>query len=155
MVPLRKTVTIDAPPDRVFRFVNSPVNISRYCANMVSVAEIQEFPGCKTRFLWIYKLMGARFHGVAQTTHCQYGRFIEMETRGGIRSKIVWWFYPHGEAGQQTSLVFEMDYVVPKPLLGRFTSTAIRYQNDQDVDDMLERLAIVLEGREEAVTVPQ
>ncbi|NIO71041.1 MAG: hypothetical protein GTN71_18915 [Anaerolineae bacterium] len=143
MVKAETTITINAPVEKVFGYVNEPTNLPEIWPSMVEAKDVQRLPNGGNRFRWVYKMAGMRFEGTSEDTEVVANQRVVSKTKGGIESTITWTFQP--EAGG-TKVTFEAEYTVPIPLLGKLAEAFIVKQNEREAELLLANLKAKMEA---------
>jgi uncharacterized membrane protein len=137
------TITINAPVDKVFGYVNEPTNLPEIWPSMVEVKDVQRLPNGGNSFGWVYKMAGVRFEGISEDTEYVPNQRVVSKTKGGIESAFTWTFQPE-DGG--TKLTVEVEYTVPIPLLGKVAEAFIVRQNERELDLLLANLKARMEA---------
>ena len=137
MAKVEKTITINAPAEKIFSYVNEPTNLLEIWPSMVEAKDVQRLPNGGNRFRWVYKMAGVRFEGTSEDTEVIANQRVVSKTMGGIQSTITWMLQP--EAGA-TKVTFEAEYTVPIPLLGKVAETFIVKANESEAELILANL---------------
>lgn len=137
MAKLSRTITINAPVEKVFAFMNVPTNLPEIWPSMVEVKDVVPSPAGGYNFSWVYKMAGMRFDGASETIESILNQRTVTKSTKGIQSKFVWDYQP--EQGG-TKLNLEIEYTVPVPLLGKLAEAFIVKQNEHEADVMLANL---------------
>lgn len=137
MATLERTITVQASPEHVFRFVDDPHHLMAVLPGLLDVCNVQRLPNNGRRFKWTYKMAGVHFEGFCETTDYLFGQREVSQTHGGITSTIAWTLRPTSE-GTQVNL--NVDYKVPPPLIGRLTEEFIIHHNEQQAECLLKNL---------------
>lgn len=143
MAKVEKAITISAPVEKVFGYVNEPINLPEIWPSMVEAKDVQRLPSGGTSFRWVYKMAGMRFKGTSEDTEVVANQRLVSKSKGGIESTITWTFQP--EAGG-TKVTFEAEYTVPIPLLGKMAETFIVKQNEHEAELLLANLKARMEA---------
>jgi uncharacterized membrane protein len=140
---IRKTITINAPVEKVFGYVNEPTNLPEIWPSMVEVKDVQRLPNGGNSFRWVYKMAGVRFEGTSEDTEYVASQRVVNKTKDGIESTFVWTFQPEDDG---TKLIVEVEYTVPIPLLGKLAEAFIVKQNEREVELLLANLKARMEA---------
>ena len=143
MAKMEKSVTINAPVQKVFDFMADPRNLPEVWPSMVEVRDVQPAPAGGYNFGWTYKMAGMRYEGASETTEFIANQHNVTESKKGIQSKFTWDYKP--EAGG-TKLNVRVEYTVPVPLLGKLAEAFIIKQNDHESDALLANLKARMES---------
>lgn len=134
---LSKSITINVPPEKVFAYVNEPVNLVEVWPSLEEAKDVRPTPNGGHSFRWVYKMAGMRFEGTSENTEVVANQRLVSRSKGGIDSTITWLFRP--EAGA-TKVTVETDYTVPIPLLGKLAETFIVRANEHEAETILANL---------------
>jgi uncharacterized protein YndB with AHSA1/START domain len=140
---LEKTITINAPIEKVFGYVEEPTNLPEIWPSLVEAKDVQRLPNGGTSFRWVYKMAGVRFEGTSEDTDYVANQRVVSKTKGGIESTVTWTFQP--EAGG-TKVTYEAEYTVPIPLLGKLAESFIVKQNEGEAELILANLKARMEA---------
>jgi len=139
--PLR-SITINAPPDKVFAYIANPMNQPEWMPSMIEVKDVTG-EGVGATHKWVYKLAGLRFEGEDTCTEYAPNEKIVTRTKGGISSTWAYTFVPEGEG---TRLNLEIEYTIPVPVLGRVAERLALSQNEREADPGMANIKARLEG---------
>ena len=142
MAKITKSVTINAPVEKVYAFMSEPTNLPEIWPSMVEVKDVQPSPAGGYNFSWVYKMAGVRFDGASETTEAIPNQRVVTKSTKGIESTFVWMYEPEGDG---TKLTLEIEYTVPIPLLGKLAEAFIVKQNQHEADVMLANLKARME----------
>ena len=137
MAKVEKTITINAPVEKVFGYVSEPPNLMEIWPSIVEQKDIERLPNGGHRVQFVYKMAGMRFEGTSEDTEYVANQRVVSKTKGGIESTITWMFQP--EAGG-TKVTFEAEYTVPIPLLGKLAEAFIVKANEREAELILANL---------------
>ena len=143
MAKLERSITINAPAEKVFGYINTPANLPEIWPSMVEATDVQPLSNGGTSFRWVYKMAGMRFEGTSEDTECVDCERVVSETKGGIESKMVWAFEPE-DLG--TKATFQAEYTVPIPLLGKLAERVIVKMNEHESEVLLANLKARMEA---------
>ncbi|NIS79292.1 MAG: hypothetical protein GTO14_03520 [Anaerolineales bacterium] len=143
MAKIDRTVTINAPVEKVFQFIEEPTNFPEVWPSMVAVKDVEPLPTGGRRFSWVYKMAGLSLEGASETTEYVENQRLVSETKGGIQSKFVWSFAPEGEG---TKLHVDIEYTVPVPVLGKLAEGVIVKMNEREAGILLANIKDRLEA---------
>jgi len=142
MVKAVKTITIKAPVEKVFDYINEPTNLPEFWPSLVEIKDVQKLPRGGTRNRWVYKMAGIRLEGISEGTEYVPNQRLVSKTKGGVESTITWMFQP--EAGG-TKVTFEGEYTVPIPVLGKLAEAIIVKMNEHEGELILANLKARME----------
>ena len=142
MATVKKSITINAPTEKVFEYIIEPANLLEIWPSMIEAKDIQPLPNGGNKFRWVYKMAGIRFEGTSEITEFVPNQRTVSITKGGVESEIIWEFQSEGEA---TKVTMKADYTVPIPLIGKLAEAFIVKQNDNEGDTILANLKARME----------
>ena len=143
MAKLQKSITINAPVEKVFAYLSDPNNLPEIWPSMVEIKDVQPAPAGGYNFGWVYKMAGMRFEGASETTEEVPNQRTVTRSTKGIESHFIWTYQP--ESGG-TKLTVDIEYTVPVPLLGKLAEAFIIKQNDQEANALLANLKFRMEA---------
>lgn len=138
MAKIKKTITINAPVDKVFDYASEPTNLPEFWPSMVEVKDVKKGKS----FKWVYKMAGMRFEGTSEVTESIANQRRVTKSTGGIPNMFIWTYQPE-QAG--TKLMLEIEYTVPVPLLGRLAEAFIVKMNEREADTLLANIKARME----------
>lgn len=142
MPMLEKDITIKAPVDAVFGFVDEPANLPTIWPSLYEVNDVTTLPNGGHTFAWLYNMAGRRAQGRTETLERIVNERIVDRTVGDIESKLTWKF--HGHNGQ-TKVVFRAEYEPQKPLPAGEEGFLVK-RSELEADVLLESLRAKLES---------
>ena len=133
MPTFKKTIIIDAPPEKVFARFSDPMNMIEDAPNVVDVIDITG-EGVGKSFKSVYKMAGIKF-----TLTCTYTEYVENEKlaskfEGGITGTISWTLEPENGS---TKYSMTIDYAIPVPLVGKIAESILAKRNEREWDVIL------------------
>jgi uncharacterized membrane protein len=142
MAKIARSITINAPVEKVYAFTSVPTNLPEIWPSMIEVKDVQPSPAGGYNFSWVYKMAGMRFEGTSETTESITNQRTVTKSTKGIQSTFVWVYKPE-DGG--TKLTLEVEYIVPVPLLGKLAEAFIVKQNEHEADILLANLKARME----------
>jgi uncharacterized membrane protein len=142
MAKLERTVTIQAPVEKVYEYMSQPTNLPEIWPNMIEVKDVKDASMVGGGFNWVFKMAGRRFEGSSEYTKVIPCEHVVTKSTGGISSTFDW-TYKHTEEGTQVKV--QVEYSVPVPLLGKLAEAFIVKQNEQEMDTLLANLKARME----------
>lgn len=137
MAKVKKSIVISAPAEKVFEYINVPTNLTEIWPSMVEAKDVQRLPNGGNSFRWVYKMAGMSFEGTSVDTDVVPNERIVSKTKGGIESVVTWAIQP--ENGD-SKVIFEAEYTVPIPLLGKLAEAFIVKLNENEAETILANL---------------
>ena len=142
MAKLTKRTTIHAPAQEVFDFLEDKTHFPEFWPSMMEVSDIQDLPNGGKHFHWVYKMAGVKFEGDTDEVEIVPNKKLVGRNEKGIESTITWLMEDHGD---DTDVVFEADYRIPVPVLGRLAEKVVVKMNENEADTMLSNLKAQIE----------
>ena len=143
MAKLVRSITIQAPVDRVFAYISEPANQVEIWPSMVEVTDVERLPDGGYTHGWVYKMAGVRLKGSTETVEfLPNQRFVE-ETKGGIQSILTWTFEPEDGGSRGTGANCR---TCPAHHLGRMAEALIVKMNEREGELVLANLKARMEA---------
>lgn len=142
MAKVERSVTINAAVEKVFSYLNNPMNQLEWVPSMTDVRDITG-QGVGQKFGWTYKMMGLSFKGKSEVTEHVPNQRCVIKSTGGILSTWTWTFKP-GNGKTLVNLVVE--YTIPVPIFGKVGEQLVLQQSGREVDLAMANLKERLEG---------
>ncbi len=144
MPKIEKSITINAPLEEVFPYINDPNNFPEIWPSMVEVKEVNQVPeGVGSSWKWVYKMAGMRFKGSSEVTEFFANHRIIYKHKGGIAATSSVEVKPVDGGTKYTAVI---EYTVPIPLLGKLAEAFIRRLNENEMDVLLSNLKARMEN---------
>ena len=143
MAKLEKTVTINAPVEKVFGYIDGATNLPEIWPSLMEVKDVQRLPNGGHSDRFVYKMAGIRLEGTSEDIEYITNQRIVTKTKGGVESTQTWLFEP--EAGG-TKVTFKVEYSVPIPVLGKLAEALIVKMNQHEGDLLLANLKARMEA---------
>ena len=143
MAEIKRSISINAPVEKVFAHIEDPVNFPEVWPSMVEVKDVEELPTGGRKYNWVYKMLGVRLEGTTETTEYVANQRIVSKSAGGIETTFVWELLPEGEG---TKLNVSMEYIVPVPVLGKLAEGLIVKLNEREADTLVANMKDMLEA---------
>ena len=137
MAKLQKSIIIHAPIEKVFNFMNDPLNLPDIWPSMIDVRDVTPAPGGGYNFGWVYKMAGIRFEGASDTTEYVVNQRTVTQSTKGIESKFIWMYET---INKDSKITVDIEYNVPMPVLGKLAETVIMKQNEHEAEILLDNL---------------
>ena len=143
MATVNKSITINAPIEKVFKYTNEPSNMPEIWPSLIENEGIEQLPNGGNRTRFMYKMAGLRIEGTSEDTEFIPNQRVVSITKGGAESEIIWEYQSEGEA---TKVTFRGEYTEPIPLLGKLAEAFIVKQNENEVEILLANLKARMEA---------
>ena len=142
MAKVEKTISINAPVEKIFSYISDPTNLPEFWPSLVETSDVQTLPNGHHSNRWVYKMAGMRFEGTSEDTEFIPNQRLVSKTSGGVESTQTWTFQPEASG---TRVTFTVEYTVPIPVLGKLAEAIIVRMNDHEGDLVLSNLKARME----------
>jgi uncharacterized membrane protein len=143
MAKFAKTVTINAPVEKVFGYSEKPTNLPEIWPSLVEVKDVKPLANGGHSFQYVYKMAGLRLQGTSEDTEYIPNQRVVSKSKGGVQATQIFTYQP--EAGG-TKLTWEIEYTVPVPLLGKLAEVVIVKMNEREAELVLANLKARMEA---------
>lgn len=144
MSRVAKSITVNAPPEVVMEYIADVRNHPAFIGPLKSVDDVEgdpREPG--TSWTWKFVMAGVELVGDAETVSYEPARGFSYRTTSGALSTFVYRAAPDG-AGTRVTL--EVEYELPRTVLGRMERSVLENLNDSDAQRAVENLKVILDG---------
>jgi carbon monoxide dehydrogenase subunit G len=143
METVKNSVTIKAPVEKVFQYIDDPQNDPEWMINMIEVHDVGGPSGMGRHFHWTFKMAGIPLKGKSTTIEHVPNRRTVTESKGQISST---WAADVEPAGDGTKLTMKVDYTIPIPVLGKLAEHLVRGQNERNLKSSMTTIKEILEA---------
>ena len=145
MAHMTKKITINAPVDKVYKFITSPENWTRYVTHLMDVRDISSPKLQKgTTFGWTYRKFGINMNGKGEVTENIKDHNFGLKMKGAVPVEEHYTLAPASKGG--TVLYAEIDYGIPQKVVDIISKTGIIEKiHKTDADNILNRIKILCE----------
>ena len=142
MAKVERSITINAPVEKVVAYLADPTNALEYVPSMTDIRNIKG-EGVGRTYDWTYKMLGISFSGKTEVVEYKPNERYVTKSSGGIVS--TWTYSFKAEAGG-TQMNLVVDFTIPIPVLGRFAERLALRQTEREADLAMATLKDRLEG---------
>ena len=89
MVKLEKSITINAPVEKVFALLTDPRNLQEIWPSLIEVQHVTPAPKGDFNFDWVYKMAGMKIEGTSETVEYVFNERTVTKGTKGIRRKFI------------------------------------------------------------------
>ena len=145
MAEIHKSVTIDAPADKVFDLLDDPNAIPTYTPNVERVEDVRQTEQrIGDTFRVIYKAAGMTFEETFTITEHQRPARLASSFENGMKGTFLYQVSPQGE---QTTLTVDVRYELPGGPLGKAVDALLLERtNEKTIEKQLDNLRQSLQG---------
>jgi carbon monoxide dehydrogenase subunit G len=144
MAKVVRSVNINVPVEKVFEYLNDPLNLLEIWPSLVEVSDVKRTPdGVGSTNRWAYKLAGMRFEGKAEIVeYIENERVVTKASGGGMEAT-----HTHTYEGTNggTKFTCESVYTIPIPVLGKLAEAVVVKLNENEADVFMANLKARLE----------
>jgi len=130
MAKVERTITINAPVEKVFAYITDSSNEREFVPSITDIRNIQG-EGVGKTYEWTYKMLGIPLHGKSKTVEYKPNERYVSKSSGGVVSTWIWVF--RSEAGG-TQMNLAIEYTIPVPVLGKFAERLVLRQTEREAD---------------------
>jgi hypothetical protein len=143
----RKSTVIHASPERIFAYIDEPMNLVEWIPGFIAVHDIVG-TGAGQQMEWTHKMAGVRMHGqTVVVEHVPNERAVH-QLIGMINGTFT---YLVEQRDQTTRLTLELEYSIPVPLVGRWANELITARNARELELALVNVKETLEHHRSAL----
>ena len=144
MSNITRKIAIAAPLDRVFTFVTSPENWTKYVTSLVDVRDVSSQTVEKgTTFTWKYRMLGMDFGGKGTVTENVKNEKFGMKMEGGFP---ITEHYGFKKVDGGTELTVEVIYETQSKILQTVSKSGlVEKLNQKEADAVLEKVKMFCE----------
>jgi len=166
MRPLTGRVTIDAPIERVFLFMNRPENQARITPALSQVQSLEVLGNGGKRASYVYSMGPVGLTGEVRAIEFEPNKRIVFEMTGDLSGTIKWTFEPagqstaddavtaNGEDADRTTVTYSAKYDLPTvlslPVVSDIVDRAATPYNRRQLEATLSNLRQQIEADEES-----
>lgn len=141
MIKSELSVTIDAPPEKVFARISDPLNSLEDVPNVVEVKDVTG-QGKGMSYRSVYKMAGIRLELECTYTEHISNELLTIEFKGGAIGKQVCRLTPQNGG---CKLDVATEYSIPVPLIGKIAEMILKRQNEREWEAILGNIKARLE----------
>jgi len=144
MAKITRKIVINAPIEKVFGFVTSPDNWTKYVTSLVDVRDVSSRnvePGAT--FIWEYRMLGIKFAG--------RGTVLENEKNGRFKLRMEGGFpitetYTFTRVDSGTELSVEIEYEMPGRVMSVISKSGVMEKlNQREAEAVLDKVKTLCE----------
>ena len=136
------SITINAPIEKVFAYLDDPAHGMDFIPSITDIRDITG-QGVGQKWSWTYKMMGLPLKGEAEVTEYIRNKRCVVKTTGGILS--TWTLAFKASAGR-IRLKLVVEYTIPVPVIGKVSEGLVLRLNQREAEFAIANLKARLEG---------
>jgi uncharacterized membrane protein len=142
MAKIERSITINAPVEQVFTYVDDLKNMMEWLPGLMEIKDVTG-SGVGEHHRWTYKMVGIRLQGETTVTeHIPNQRRVS-QSKGGAVSTWIFTFEPHDDG---TKLNMDIEYTIPVPVLGKLAEKLVLRRNEREADLAIANIRDKMEG---------
>ncbi len=142
MASWKNSIVIHAPSDRVFAYMDDPMNLVEWLPGMFEVRNVIG-TGAGQQYEWTYKMAGPLLRGQSTVIEHHPNERAVHQNIGMISAIWGYTVEPHQEG---TTLTIDVEYSIPIPVLGKLAEHIAIRRNKREFDMALTNVKETLEG---------
>ncbi len=145
MPVINQSITINAPVSKVFDYVVTPENWTRYVTSLMDVTDLSDdVPAKGSTFSWVYKMMGLKFAGKGTVTENEKDKSFGLMLEGKHTIKEAYEFLDKDGGAE---LKINIEYEIPGGVLGVIASKLIVEKlNNIEAKQVLDKIKTICEA---------
>ena len=142
MISWKDSIVVQASTDRVFAYVDEPMNLPVWLPLIVAVHDVIG-TGAGQQFEWTAKMAGRLLHGQSTVVEHAPNKCGVHQTIGMVSSTFGYAVEPHEKGAR---LTLEIEYSIPVPVVGRLAEHVLLRRNVREFEVGLATIKEVLES---------
>ncbi|MDH4100096.1 MAG: SRPBCC family protein [Nitrospirota bacterium] len=144
MPSISDKIVINAPPEKVFRFITNTDNWTEYVTSLTDITDLSS-PGMEpgTTFRWEYRMLGVKLSGAGRVTENVPQKTFGMKMEGSFPLSEHYSMTPV-DGGTEMSIT--LDYEIPNRVLERIANTKlVEKLNKREAENVLAKVKLLCE----------
>ena len=133
MAKIERSITINAPVEKVFSYINDPMSGLEYNPSLTDIRDVTGI-GVGDRAKFSYKMMGIPLSGELECMERVPNERLVIKSTGGAAST---WTYTVKPEDGGTRLNVVVDYTIPVPVLGKFAERLVESRFEREADILM------------------
>jgi uncharacterized membrane protein len=142
MAKVERSITINAPVEKVFAYVDDPVTQLEWVPSIMEIKDVSG-SGVGQHFNWKYKMVGILLEGASTITEHIPNKRIVTQSKGGATST---WTLNFETQNGGTMLELTIEYTIPVPVLGKLAEKIVLKRNEREADLAMANVREKMEG---------
>jgi uncharacterized membrane protein len=142
MAKVKRSITINAPVEKVFNYLADPMNQPEWVPSIMEIKDVSG-SGVGQHFRWTYKMAGVLLKGESTTTEHIPNKRTVTQSKGGVTSTWIHNFESH-DGG--TMMELDIEYTIPIPVIGKLAEKIVLKRNEREADLAMANIKEKMEG---------
>jgi coenzyme Q-binding protein COQ10 len=142
MAKVERSMTVNAPVEKVFAYIADPTNEMEWFASISDIRDIKG-QGVGQKYGYTFKMAGLPLKGESEVLEYVPNQRYVTKSRGGISSTWTWTFSPENGS---TKVNVVVEYSIPVPVLGKIGEKLALGQIEREADLAAANIKAILEG---------
>ena len=142
MAKIEKSVTINAPVEKVFNYIADPMTQPEWLTSMIMVNDVSK-SGVGQHYRWKYKMVGVLLEGETTVTEHIPNKRRVTQTKGGA---ISTWTFDFESLDGGTKLELNIEYTIPVPVIGKLAEKIVLKRNQREAELAMQNIKEKVEG---------
>ena len=144
MPNVNKSVTVSRAPAEVIDYIADVSNHPAFIGPLKSVSDLAGDPRQPgTTWSWLFVMAGVEISGDAETVRYEPGKTFSYRTTSGALSTFE---YSAAAQGDGTSVTINVEYEIPRTLLGKVQAPVVERLNEADGQRAVDNLKVILDA---------
>ncbi len=142
MAKVERSITINAPVEKVFAYIADPMNLPQWVPSMMEVHDVTG-SGVGQHYRWTYKMAGLQLQGETTVTEDIPNERRTTQSKGSVTSTWILNFEPDNGG---TKMKLDIEYTIPVPVLGKLAEKLVLKRNEREADLAVANIKETMEG---------
>ena len=142
MEKIKKSITINAPVEKVYEYIKDVKTNPEWMPSMVEVYDSTGTNEGDT-YKWKYKMAGIIFKGETAITEQVPNKMCRTKSKGGITSEFLFEFEPKDK---ETQLELTVEYNIPVPVVGKLAEKTVLKRNEREAELAMQNIKDKMES---------
>jgi len=142
MANVKRSITINAPVEKVFNYIADPKVQSEWVPSLVDVTDVSG-SGVGQHYRWTYKMAGVMLKGETTVTENIPNERRVTQSKGGVTSTWIINLESHDDGSM---MELDIEYTIPVPVLGKLAEKIVLKRNEREADLAMANIKDQMEG---------
>ena len=142
MAKVERSITINAPVEKVFKYIEDPMNTPDWLPSAMESTDVSG-SGVGKHYRYSYKMAGVLLKGETTVTEYIPNERIVSQIKGGVTST---WIQSFKTQDGGTIMELDIEYTIPIPVLGKLAEKIVLKRNEREADLAMANLKEKMEG---------